>query len=76
MSETSAKPKEKRDYAVFDAEIETRGFDFGLLVRLLAWMRPYRRQGLIALAFVLLAASFAVLAPVVISRVVVDGILL
>ena len=76
MSDTAAGPKKKRDYAVFDADIETRGFDFGLLIRLLAWIRPYRRQGLIALGFVLLAASFAVLAPVVISRVVVDGILL
>lgn len=65
-----------RDYAVFDAEMETRGFDFGLIVRLMHWMRPYRRQGFIALVFVLLAASAAVLAPVVVSRVVVDGILL
>lgn len=70
---TEAKP---RDHSVFDAEMETRGFDFGLIVRLMHWMRPYRRQGVIALVFVLLAASAAVLAPVVVSRVVVDGILL
>ncbi|ABS62440.1 ABC transporter related [Parvibaculum lavamentivorans DS-1] len=74
---SDARPEKKtRDYTIFDDEMETRGFDFGLIVRLMRWMRPYRRQGLIALVFVLLAASAAVLAPVVVSRVVVDGILL
>ncbi len=73
---TGAPERGKRDYTVFEDDIETRGFDFGLVVRLLKWMRPYRRQGFLALAFVLLAASAAVLAPVVVSRVVVDGILL
>lgn len=66
----------RRDHSVFDDEMETRGFDFSLLLRLMRWMRPYRRMGLLALFFVLLAASAAVLAPVVVSRVVVDGILL
>lgn len=74
MSE--AAPAKKRNYAAFDDDIETRGFDFGLVVRLLGWMRPYRRQGFSAVIFVLFAASAAVLAPVVVSRVVVDGILL
>ncbi len=73
---TESATGKKRNYAAFDDDIETRGFDFGLVVRLLKWMRPYRRQGFMAIAFVLLAASAAVLAPVVVSRVVVDGILL
>ena len=66
----------RRDHSVFDDEMEMRGFDFSLLLRLMGWMRPYRRMGFLALFFVLLAASAAVLAPVVVSRVVVDGILL
>ena len=68
--------KPKRDYSVFEDDIETTGFDFVLLGRLFGWMRPYRLQGVLALLLVLLSASAAVLAPVVISRVVVDGILL
>lgn len=76
MSEVNAPRPPRRDHSVFDDEMETRGFDFSLLVRLMSWMRPYRRMGLLALIFVLLAASAAVLAPVVVSRVVVDGILL
>lgn len=68
--------KPKRDYSVFEDDIETTGVDFALLGRLFSWMRPYRRQGFMAIGLVLLSASAAVLAPVVISRVVVDGILL
>ncbi|MEX1153863.1 ABC transporter ATP-binding protein [Parvibaculum sp.] len=76
MSDTTHPEKQARDYAIFDDEMEARGFDFRLIGRLMHWLRPYRRQGYIALLFVLLAASAAVLAPVVVSRVVVDGILL
>lgn len=76
MSDAPAPRPARRDHSNFDDEIETRGFDFSLLIRLMGWMRPYRRIAFLALIFVLLAASAAVLAPVVVSRVVVDGILL
>jgi len=69
-------PKYERDYGVFEADIEGRGFDFSLIRRLLAWLAPYRWTVAGALGCVLLAATSAVLAPVVITRVVVDGILL
>ena len=58
---TESATGKKRNYAAFDDDIETRGFDFGLVVRLLKWMRPYPRHGFMAIAFVLLAASAAVL---------------
>ncbi len=73
---TPEQEKPKRDYSVFEDDIETTGVDFALLKRLFSWMKPYRTQGFIAIGLVLLSASAAVLAPVVISRVVVDGILL
>ena len=69
-------PGPARDYSVFEDDIETRRFDFLLLLRLTHWIAPYRGRMLLALVLVLLAASAAVLAPVVVSRVVVDGILL
>ena len=65
-----------KDYSVFDAEIIYRGFLFGTLWRLAHWIRPYRIQAFLAIALVILSACAAVLAPVIISRVVVDGILL
>ncbi len=73
---TPEQEKPKRDYSVFEDDIETTGVDFALLKRLFSWMKPYRTQGFMAIGLVLLSASAAVLAPVVISRVVVDGILL
>ena len=76
MRMTPEQEKPKRDYSVFGDDIETTGVDFALLKRLFSWMKPYRTQGFIAIGLVLLSASAAVLAPVVISRVVVDGILL
>jgi ATP-binding cassette subfamily B protein len=66
----------KKDYSIFEDDIDIRKFDLKLIWRLTHWIAPYRRQMLMALSLVLLAASAAVLAPVVVSRVVVDGILL
>lgn len=76
MNAPSPSPKPGRDYSVFEDDIETSRFDFLLLWRLTKWVAPYRGRMALALALVLAAASAAVLAPVVVSRVVVDGILL
>ncbi|MDR3497829.1 MAG: ABC transporter ATP-binding protein [Parvibaculum sp.] len=70
------KDKTTKDYSVFEDDIDVRNFDMRLILRLTHWIAPYRAQMLGAVALVLLAASAAVLAPVVVSRVVVDGILL
>lgn len=72
---SNATPQE-RDYAVFDNDIEGKRFDFQLLRRLFAWLRPYRGRALTAIGCVLLAATATVLAPVIVTRVVIDGLLL
>ena len=64
-----------KDHSIFEAEIDDRGFDFRLVRRLVAWLKPYRLQVFLALCCVLVSASCAVLAPVVIARVIVDGML-
>ncbi|HUD51579.1 ABC transporter ATP-binding protein [Parvibaculum sp.] len=69
-------PKPQRDYSIFEDDIDTRRFDMRLIWRLTHWIGPYRHQFALAILLVIMAASFAVLAPVVVSRVVVDGILL
>tara|TARA_R110000868_G_scaffold161287_1_gene391348 strand:- start:96 stop:1961 length:1866 start_codon:yes stop_codon:yes gene_type:complete len=66
----------KKDYSIFEDDIDTRHFDIGMLWRLTHWIAPYRTQMWAAVIMVILAASAAVLAPVVVSRVVIDGILL
>lgn len=66
----------KKDYSIFEDDIDTRQFDFAMIWRLTHWIAPYRMQMWAALVLVMLAASAAVLAPVVVSRVVIDGILL
>ncbi len=70
------RPGTARDHSVFDAEIDPRKLSLGSMWRLARWIVPYRRQAFGAIALALLSASAAVLAPVIVSRVVVDGILL
>jgi ATP-binding cassette, subfamily B, multidrug efflux pump len=66
----------ERDYSVFDNDIEGKRLDSQLLKRLFSWLRPYRMRVLLAVLCVLLGASAAVLAPVIVTRVVIDGLLL
>jgi len=66
----------EKDYSVFDNDIEGKRFDTALLRRLLSWLRPYRGRAFFALCAVLIGATATVLAPVIITRVVVDGLLL
>lgn len=76
MSATAAgTPRRVRDYSVFDAELSGQTFSFRLLRRLLRWLRPHRGRALASAFFVIVASVLAVLAPVIISRVVIDGIL-
>ncbi len=74
MSATT--PKLKRRYEVFDAELSGQTFSFQLLRRLLGWLRPHRGRAAASGIFVVAASVLAVLAPVILSRVVIDGILI
>ena len=71
----SRQPRHPSEYAAFDAELSGRAFEGRLLARLLAWLAPYRGELLLSIAAVLAASFFAVLMPVVVSRVVIDGLL-
>ncbi|MEQ9520607.1 MAG: ABC transporter ATP-binding protein [Parvibaculum sp.] len=72
----NGKKEDDRDYSVFDNDIEGKRFDVALLRRLLGWLKPYRGRALLSLCSVLISATATVLAPVIITRVVVDGLLL
>jgi ATP-binding cassette subfamily B protein len=64
-----------RDYSVFDAELAGKAFDAKLLGRLLRWVRPHWRLALWSGLLVVVASVLAILGPVVIARVVIDGLL-
>ena len=66
---------QKRDYAMFDAEISGAVMNFSLLRRLLKWMRPYRITFLVSAVLILIASTLQVLLPVVISLVVIDYVI-
>jgi ATP-binding cassette subfamily B protein len=76
LDQPAAADNRERDYSVFDNDMDTRQFDLSQVVRLLGWLKPYRGLAILAVAMVLMAATCAVLAPVVISRVIIDGILI
>ena len=64
-----------RDYAVFDAELAGKAFNARLIGRLLGWVRPHWRDAAISGALVLAASVLAILMPVIVARVVIDGLL-
>ena len=72
---SAADAPRERDYSVFDSELSGQAFDFRHLRRLLRWLRPHRARAIQSAGFVVVASVLAVLGPVVLSRVVIDGIL-
>lgn len=75
MSATLQAARAGRDYAVFDAELAGKAFDMRLLGRLLRWMRPHWRPAVTSGLLVVVASVLAILMPVIVTRVVIDGLL-
>ena len=65
----------QRDYGVFDAEIAGKALDTQLLKRLFQWVRPHRRTMTISIVLVVIASILAIVMPIIVSRVVIDGLL-
>ena len=64
-----------RDYGVFDAELAGRSFNAHLIGRLFGWVRPHWRQALLSGVLVLVASVLAIMMPVIVARVVIDGLM-
>ena len=75
-STSSGTPRRKLDHAIFDADIEGQAMNMQYLNRILGWMAPHRRLAILSIVLVLLASTLAILLPVVITRVVIDGVIL
>ena len=78
MNQPITNPVEEveRDYSVFDEELSGQVLNFQLLKRLLGWLRPYRLRVVFGIVTILVSATMAVMMPVVISLVAIDGILM
>ena len=67
---------EKRDHSVFEADIEGQAMNLQYLKRIASWVRPHKKLAALSIVLVVVASGLAVLMPVLLSRVVVDGILM
>lgn len=64
-----------RDYSLFDAELSGAALNLQLLRRLLHWLKPYWLVFSLSMLLVMVTSMLAILGPIIISIVVVDGIL-
>ena len=74
-SPVTGKPR-ARNYSAFDSELTHQALNARMFLRLMGWLRPYRITVFVSLLLVLIAAAMSVLLPVIVGRVVIDGILL
>lgn len=66
----------KLDHSIFDADIHGQAMNLVYLRRIMAWAKPHWRLGALSVCLVLMASVLSVLLPVIISRVVVDNIIM
>lgn len=64
------------DHSIFDAEMHGQSLSLHYLGRIFRWVRPHRRVAITSVIYVLIASFLGVLLPVVISRVVVDSVIM
>ena len=67
---------QRRDHAIFDADLPGKAMTFADLGRILSWAKPHQKLAATSLTLVLIASFIAILLPVIISRVVIDGLLI
>jgi ATP-binding cassette subfamily B protein len=76
MPDAEEQPARKLDHSIFEADIHGQALNLQYLGRILQWVRPHRRLAALSIGLVLVASLLAVLLPVVITRVVIDGIIM
>ena len=64
------------DHSVFEADIHGQTLNMQHLARIFKWVRPHRKLVIISIGLVLAASLLAVLLPVIVSRVVIDSIIM
>lgn len=67
--------REERDHSLFDAELSGAVLNMHLLGRLMHWLEPYRFSLFVSTILILIASYAAVVMEILISRVLVDYII-
>ena len=68
--------KPKKDHSVFETELSGAVLNFQLLARIFFWLKPYRLRLVLSAILVLIASFATVLLEILISRVLVDYIIM
>ncbi len=64
------------DHSIFDADIEGKAMNTRYLKRILGWVWPHRYLAAGSILLVLAAATLVIGLPVMVSRVVIDGVIM
>ncbi|MFT7469641.1 MAG: ATP-binding cassette subfamily B multidrug efflux pump, partial [Candidatus Pseudothioglobus sp.] len=75
MTSTTPDTETKFDHSIFEADIHGQSMNMVYLGRIFSWIGPHKALAAYSVCLVILASLLAVLLPVIISRVVVDGII-
>ena len=75
-SKNSAKGSARLDHSIFDADIHGQSMNVQYLGRIFGWVKSHRSLALISIVLVLFASVLTVLLPVIITRVVIDNIIM
>jgi ATP-binding cassette subfamily B multidrug efflux pump len=75
MTRTTPDTETKFDHSIFEADIHGQSMNMVYLGRIFSWIGPHKALAAYSVCLVILASLLAVLLPVIISRVVVDGII-
>jgi len=76
MTSTTPDTETKFDHSIFEADIHGQSMNMVYLGRIFSWIGPHKALAAYSVFMVVLASLLAVLLPVIISRVVVDGIII
>ena len=76
MSEATTSQSPERDHGMFDAELSGAVLNMHLLGRLWKWLKPYKFQLLLSAVFILVSSFVAVVMEIIISRVLVDFVII
>ena len=70
------KVRPEKDHSVFETELSGAVLNLQLLARIFVWLRPYRLKLVLSAILVLIASFAAVVLEILISRVLVDYIIM
>jgi ATP-binding cassette, subfamily B, multidrug efflux pump len=73
---TTSKKSAKLDHSIFDADIHGQSMNIQYLGRIFGWVKSHRSLALVSIVLVLFASLLTVLLPVIITRVVIDNIIM